>query len=70
PRFQSPISPDELAGLSCADDVESNIVTGGKTPGNSDWAVRHGPFDEGTFEEEELGGSHWTLLVNEVNRYV
>ena len=66
PGFVSPLSPDELAGLACEPEVESRLVMerGGATP----WAVEHGPFDEARFGE--LPETHWTLLVQECNKYL
>lgn len=66
PDFESPITPDELAGLACETGVESRLILerDGKTP----WEVRHGPFPERVFAE--LPETHWTLLVQEVNRHV
>jgi 50S ribosomal protein L16 3-hydroxylase len=66
PGFTSPISPDELAGLACEPEVESRLVLerGGDTP----WALEHGPFEESRFGA--LPESHWTLLVQECNKYL
>ncbi|HEY0893456.1 MAG TPA: cupin domain-containing protein, partial [Cellvibrio sp.] len=65
PGFESPISPDELAGLALEEEVESRIVLEkGETP----WELRNGPFDEKTFET--LPESHWTLLVQAADQYV
>lgn len=66
PNFESPISPDELAGLACEDHVESRIIMekGGKTP----WQLRNGAFTEKDFSR--LPPTHWTLLVQEMNRHV
>jgi len=66
PNFESPISPDELAGLACEEHVESRIIMekGGKTP----WQLRNGAFTEKDFSR--LPQTHWTLLVQEVNRHV
>lgn len=69
-RFTNILSKDELARLSCMDDVESRIVRGGTTVagGNDEWCVEHGPFEEEFFAD--IGPrSRWTLLVNEVNRH-
>jgi len=61
-----PLSPDELAGLSCEDGVESRIVRerGGAQP----WEVTFGPHLEERFGELPPRG--WTLLVQELNRHV
>lgn len=65
PGFESPLSPDELAGLALEEEVESRIVLeSGATP----WELRNGPFDEKTFET--LPESHWTLLVQAVDQWV
>jgi 50S ribosomal protein L16 3-hydroxylase len=65
PGFESPITPDELAGLALEEEVESRIVLeNGKTP----WELRNGPFDEDTFAN--LPEKHWTLLVQAVDQYV
>lgn len=66
PRFPELVSPDELAGLSCDEALMSRIILekGGKTP----WEVRRGPFKASTFKK--LPPTHWTLLVNGVDRYV
>lgn len=66
PGYKSPLSPDELAGLSCMDDVESRIVL--EKDGTTPWELRHGPFDERDFST--LPASHWTLLVQECNKHV
>lgn len=66
PHFQSPITPDELAGLSCEEDVESRLIL--EHAGSAPWSVEHGPIDENRFNE--LPETHWTLLVQECHRYV
>jgi 50S ribosomal protein L16 3-hydroxylase len=66
PNFISPLSPDELAGLSCEEEFESRIVTG-STLANT-WTLEGGPFDENTFKE--LPDREWTLLVQGVDRYI
>lgn len=62
PGFVDPIDPDELAGLSCEDGVESRIVERKK------WRVTWGPHPEETFAR--LPDKDWTILVQEVNRHV
>lgn len=65
PHFRSPISPDELAGLACEEDVESRLVEG--TVATS-FRLEHGPFDEDRFER--LPKRDWTLLVQDVDKHV
>lgn len=65
PGFESPLEPDELAGLSLEESVESRIVLEhGKTP----WEMRRGPFGEETYKE--LPERDWTLLVQAVDQFV
>ena len=66
PGFTSPISPDELAGLACEEEVESRIVL--ERDGPQPWALENGPFDEDRFAH--LPETHWTLLVQECNKYL
>jgi len=65
PGFRSPISPDELAGLACEEDVESRLVEGDV---GSRFRLEHGPFDEARFER--LPPRDWTLLVQDVDKHV
>jgi len=59
------ISPDELAGLACEEEIESRLIA--ETEENG-WSLRHGPFDEKDFND--LPESHWTLLVQDVDKHV
>lgn len=65
PGFTSPISPDELAGLACEEDVEARLVRG-RVGGR--WTLEHGPFEESRFER--LPKRDWTLLVQDVDKHV
>ena len=64
PDFESPLSPNELAGLACEEGVESRLVL--KEGGAYPWELRHGPFDPEDFLD--LPETHWTVLVQEVDR--
>lgn len=66
PGFENPLPADELAGLACEPDVEARIVEerGDRGP----WQVRHGPFDAAAFAA--LPASHWTLLVQDVDKHL
>jgi 50S ribosomal protein L16 3-hydroxylase len=59
------ISPEELAGIACDTDAPSRIVI---EQGAEPWASLFGPFDNETFAN--LPDSHWTLLVNDLERYI
>ena len=69
PNFSGLLSPDELAGLACEDDVQSRIVE----YKNGKWHASHGPFDEADFAnltEKPTPENNWTLLVQSVNHHV
>ncbi|GAB3378700.1 ribosomal protein uL16 3-hydroxylase [Azotobacter armeniacus] len=65
PGFESPISPDELAGLSLEEEVESRLIV---EHGDHPWELRRGPFDEETYKN--LPAHDWTLLVQAVDQFV
>lgn len=69
PDFTGLLSPDELAGLACEDDVQSRIVEYKK----GKWSAEHGPFDDSDFAklpERPTKEHNWTLLVQSVNHYL
>ncbi|WIO75515.1 cupin domain-containing protein [Porticoccaceae bacterium LTM1] len=66
PDFESPLSPDELAGLALEEDVESRIVMEQGPEGP--WQLLNGPFDEETFAK--LPEENWTLLIQAVDQWV
>ncbi len=69
PNFEGLLSPEELAGLACEDDVQSRIVEYIK----GEWHAHHGPFDDDDFAKlpEKPSKEHnWTLLVQSVNHYL
>jgi len=59
--FVDPISPDELAGLSMENEVDSRLVS----HDNGQWQVSHGPFQQ----FDHLGEHNWSLLVQAVNHW-
>tara|TARA_R110001592_G_scaffold116059_1_gene316936 strand:- start:75027 stop:75971 length:945 start_codon:yes stop_codon:yes gene_type:complete len=66
PDFKSPLTPDELAGLSLEEEVESRIVI--EQGQSGPWELQTGPFEESIFEQ--LPESHWTLLVQAADLWV
>jgi 50S ribosomal protein L16 3-hydroxylase len=69
PNFTGLLSPEELAGLACEDEVQSRIVE----EINGQWHACHGPFDDEDFARlpEKPDPKHrWTLLVQTVNHYL
>jgi 50S ribosomal protein L16 3-hydroxylase len=65
PSFESPISPDELAGLALEEEIESRLVI---EHGERPWELRRGPFAEDAFAQ--LPERDWTLLVQAVDQFV
>ena len=59
PNFESPISPDELAGLSLEEEIESRLVI--EEGQDGPWQALHGPFNDETFSQ--LPEKKWTLLI-------
>lgn len=64
PDFESPITAEELAGLSCEQDVNSRIVL--EHGEDHPWQAIYGPMDDGVFAR--MPETHWTLLVNDVEK--
>ncbi|MFD1259943.1 ribosomal protein uL16 3-hydroxylase [Entomomonas asaccharolytica] len=64
-NFKNPINPDELAGLSLEEEIESRIVI---EHGNTPWELLHGPFVAETFQN--LPETNWTLLVQAVDQFI
>jgi 50S ribosomal protein L16 3-hydroxylase len=64
PNFTGLMSPNDLAGLACEDDVQARIIKQSK----GKWSVTQGPFDEAVFSK--LPKRDWTLLVQGVNNYL
>lgn len=62
--WQNPLEPDELAGLACAEEVESRLIC--QTEGG--WQMEQGPLAEERLTC--LSESHWTLLVQAVDHHV
>ena len=64
--FETSISPEELAGLACEDDVHCRLVmqTGAEPP----WTLRYGPFQESDFLD--LPESNYSLLVSECEKWL
>jgi len=66
PNFESVISPEELAGLACEEDVHCRLVLEGND--NKPWVVRYGPFEEQDFLD--LPASNYSLLVSECEKWM
>jgi len=66
PNFQSPITAEELAGLSCEEDVNSRIII--EKDGEHPWQPIFGPHDDKVFQN--LPETHWTLVINDLEKVV
>ena len=60
------VTKSDLLALACSsEDVESRLILEhGETP----WEAHHGPFDHSDLEH--LPKSHWTLLIQDMNRHM
>ena len=65
PNFDSPIQPEDLAGLSCEEMALSRIVIHDKA--TDGWTLRTGPFTEEEFPG--MPDHDWTLLVQDVDKW-
>ncbi|MFC5569218.1 JmjC domain-containing protein [Lysobacter yangpyeongensis] len=65
PGFESPIQPEDLAGLACEEGTLSRIVAHDRE--RDGWMLRHGPFDEALFPD--MPHHDWTLLVQDVDKW-
>ncbi|MBX3711274.1 MAG: cupin domain-containing protein [Lysobacter sp.] len=65
PGFETPVTPEDLAGLACEEGALSRIVMHDRA--TDGWTLRTGPFAE----EEFPGMPHqdWTLLVQDVDKW-
>ncbi|WP_166775899.1 cupin domain-containing protein [Xanthomonas sp. CFBP 8151] len=63
--FQSPLQPEDLAGLACEDGVLARLISHDRA--TDDWTVRTGPFQEADFPG--LPDHDWTLLVQDVDKW-
>lgn len=61
PDFQSPITPEELAGFALDADIESRLIWQDK----GIWGQADGPFSDTSFQRQDL----WTLLVQQMDRW-
>jgi 50S ribosomal protein L16 3-hydroxylase len=65
PDFQSPITPEDLAGLACEEFALARLVRHDRAADR--WTVSQGPFPESLFPD--LPTSDWTLLVQDVDKW-
>jgi len=65
PGFVSPITPDDLAGLSCEEGTLGRLIQYDRQ--RDHWQVQSGPFAESAFSG--LGKHDWTLLVQDVDKW-
>lgn len=65
PGFESPLEPEDLAGLACEELALSRLIQ--HNAEGTQWQVEHGPFPEEKFPG--LGEQNWTLLVQDVDKW-
>ncbi|MDO5504725.1 MAG: cupin domain-containing protein [Pseudoxanthomonas suwonensis] len=65
PGFQSPVSPEDMAGLACEDGVLARIISHDRA--SDHYTLRTGPFDEAEFPG--MPHQDWTLLVQDVDKW-
>ena len=65
PGYESPLQPEDLAGLACEDGVLARLIE--HDAASDGWRVRHGPFAEEDFPG--LPDHDWTLLVQDMDKW-
>ena len=65
PGFETPVQPEDLAGLACEEGVLARMISLDRASGA--WDVRTGPFQEEDFPG--LPDHDWTLLVQDVDKW-
>lgn len=65
PGFETPVQPEDLAGLACEEGVLARMISLDRATGA--WDVRTGPFQEEDFPG--LPDHDWTLLVQDVDKW-
>lgn len=65
PGFESPLQPEDLAGLACEEAALSRLIRYDRA--RDHYALRHGPFEESEFPG--LPTEDWTLLVQDVDKW-
>lgn len=66
PGFESPLSPEELAGLACEEDVPARLIL--ESAGTRPWTLRHGPFVEEDFTSLPEDG--YSLLITDCEKLI
>jgi 50S ribosomal protein L16 3-hydroxylase len=66
PGFESPISPEKLAGLACEEEVHSRLII--EKDAHTPWELSYGPFLEEVFLT--LPETHYSLLVSECEKWI
>jgi 50S ribosomal protein L16 3-hydroxylase len=65
PEFNTPLSADELAGLSLEPEISARLITCDQ---HDQYHSESGPFDENRFAD--LTGNRWSLLVTDVEKWL
>ncbi len=65
PDFQTPVMPEDLAGLACEEGSLARLVTHDRA--TDGWTLRNGPFREEDFPG--MPDHDWTLLVQDVDKW-
>ncbi|MBD1558246.1 cupin domain-containing protein [Vibrio sp. S9_S30] len=62
-HFSDPLSPEELAGLTMEEDIDSRFVSNLE----DNWVAEHGPFPEEKFAN--LAETNWSFIVQAANHW-
>lgn len=65
PDFNTPVEPEDLAGLACEEGALSRLIQHDEA--RDRWRVKTGPLKESDFAK--TGNANWTLLVQDVDKW-
>lgn len=64
PDFETPVTPDELAGMSLEEGTTPRIIT---QDASGDYQLEHGPFAEDRYTT--IGDKDWSLLITDCEKH-
>jgi len=64
-KYGDILTPDELAGLACEQEIESRLIVQEE---KDLWSLEHGPIEESRFSD--LPEKNWTLLVQSLDHWL
>lgn len=64
PNFDTPVTPDELAGMSLEQGTTPRIIT---QDSSGQYHLEHGPFEENRYDS--IGNKDWSLMITDCEKH-